>query len=266
VNLYIMSRGRAGKVTTLASVPPSWYDRTYIVTNQGEELAYKEAYPHIMVVVVPSWITNYSQKFQFILDGLPYGHLGKADDMDKAVILDDDLVFSRKDDKGRLVTIREPEQIAPMFEQIEVLLDKFPLVGVHPRAMGQDAPEPYVTNQRIICVQGLNRRLIGRVKSDQFPILADVVLTLSLLGRGDEVALVTTYFQDHGPCQAPGGCSIYRTPEMQERAIDYLVGRFPAFVKKVTRKPKVAKWMGDERVEYVAQWKRLQKAAPEKVK
>ncbi len=191
-------------------------------------------------------------------------------DSHKVVILDDDLVFSQKvwvpsppplrSMELSLRTVRDPEVLTPMFDQMETLLESYPLVGIHPRQMGQNAAEGFVENGRIICVQGINRQLVGKVKVDQFPILADVVLNLTILARGKKNALITTFFQDHGPCQAPGGCSIYRTPDMQRRAVEYLAGRFPGFVKQVTRKPKVAKWMGDERHEYTAQWKRLHAA------
>lgn len=256
MNLYIMSRGRAGKVTTWASIPPSWLTRTYIVTNIDEAPEYAGHYGVERILYAPSFVTNYSQKFQWILDGSGF-------QTKKAVILDDDLVFSRKIN-GKLITERDPEQLAPMFAQMEALLDEYPLVSVHPRAMGHAAPAGHVENGRIICVQGINRDLIGPVRVDDFPILADVRLNLTLLGRGDKNAIITDYFQDHGPCQAPGGCSIYRTPEMQETCIDDLVRRWPNHVRKVIRKPKVAKWLGDERVEYVAQWKRLQRDAPDR--
>jgi len=260
MNLYIMSRGRAGKVTTLASIPPEWRDRTWIVVRPDEELPYNEAYEGWHVLPCSEAVQNYSQKFQWILDGKPFPGLYE----EKAVILDDDLVFSRRNEEGKLITERDPEQLAPMFAQMEHLLDTYPLVGIHPRAMGHAAPRGHVENGRIICVQGINRRLIGPVRVDPFPILADVILNLTLLGRGDKNAIITDFFQDHGPCQAPGGCSIYRTPAMQEQVIDYLVSRWPGYVRKVVRKPKVAKWLGDERIEYVAQWKRLQAAAPDR--
>lgn len=265
-----MSRGRAGKVTTLASIPAAWRDRTYLVVSKADAEDYRTLHHgECGIIAAPEFVTNYSQKFQWILDGLL-----EADDLSawppnqrsseaKAVILDDDLVFSRKIN-GKLITERDPEQLAPMFAQMEALLDVYPLVGIHPRAMGHAAPEGHVENGRIICVQGINRRLVGPVQVDQFPILADVILNCTLLGRGDKTALITNFFQDHGPCQAPGGCSIYRTPAMQEQVIDWLVQRWPGYVRKVLRKPKVAKWMGDTRVEYTAAWKRLQRDAPDK--
>lgn len=260
MNLYIMSRGRPDKQFTLKNLPPSWYERTYLVVPEHEYLEYVRHNPHIKVAVAPETVTNYSQKFQYILDGLPYSDVfnnRKFDTNDKAVILDDDLVFSQKNSEGKLISVKDPEQNAGLFEMMEQMLEKVPLVGVHPRQMGQNAKQPFVWNGRVICIQGINRKLIGVVKVDDLPILADVVLNCTLLSRGQPNALITTYFQDHGPCQAPGGCSIYRTPEMQRNAAEYIAKRFTPFAKTVIRKPKVAKWMGDERVEFQVQWKKM---------
>jgi hypothetical protein len=275
MNLYIMSRGRAGKVTTLKWIPDTWKDRTYLVVPKAEVLDYYEkslgGIRHDgtgpQVIAAPESVTNYSQKFQWILDGLEVdaGPLG-LNDLDrgyKAVILDDDLVFSQFSKDGKLLTIRDSLRLDEMFVQMEVLLDSYALVGVHPRQNAHETKDNWVENCRIICIQGINRRLIGHVKVDQFPILADVVLNCTLLARGQANAILTTFFQDHGPCQAPGGCSIYRTPDMQRAAVEYLTARFPGFVKVVERRPKVAKWMGDVRYDYTCQWKRLYAAGLE---
>ena len=254
MNLYIMTRGRVGKQFTLSRLPERWKAKTWLVSDD-------EGHTH-QQIRTPSFVTNYSKKFQWILDDFPeLENSGWAiPRTDKAVILDDDLVFSKEDKDGRILTITDPEQVGELFDQMEVLLDTYPLVGVHPRQMGHNTEPPFVENGRIICIQGINRRLIGKVKVDQFPILADVVLNLTLLARGQKNALITTHFQDHGPCQAPGGCSIYRTPEMQRAAVDYLQNRFPGFVKTVTRRPKTATWLGAERYDYTAQWKKLHRA------
>lgn len=259
MNLYIMSRGRAGKVTTLASIPESWRGRTYLVVPDAEAVQYAVEH-HADCNILPAAldVTNYSQKFQSILDDR------MGDGLDKAVILDDDLVFSAREGKS-LKTIRDSSRLEKLWHDMEVLLEKYPLVGVHPRAMGQNAPPGYVENGRIICIQGINRRLIGDVHVADHPILADVFLNCALLARGMPNAIITDFFQDHGPCQAPGGCSIYRTSEMQERAIDDLCRLYPGYIKKVYRKPKVAGWMVGEdgtRVEFTGQWKKLYAAAP----
>src|SRR5882762_4866843 len=256
MNLYIMSRGRAGQTTTQKWIPPIWRNRTFFVVPQNERNEYFKHAGDVGVLPAPVSVTNYSQKVQYILTG-------DLDSHAKAVILDDDLVFSRKSDTTRpksLISVKDPEELNGLFETMSLLLNQFPLVGVHPRQMGQDAKTPHVQNGRIICIQAINRRMIGNVKVDQLPILADVVLNCTLLSRGQANALITTFFQDHGPCQAPGGCSIYRTPEMQRAAVEYLANRWPAYVTVVERRPKVAKWMGDVRYDYRCQWKALYEA------
>jgi len=258
MNIYIMSRGRAGKVNTLKWIPESWRERVHIVVGQEELQDYAEYYDPACIIEASKHVTNYSQKFQWIMDGLPDKNV-KYEVNPKCLIMDDDLVFSQRDSLRRLISIKTADSMPEMFEQIESMLDEYALVGVHPRQMGQNAKVPFVVNGRIICMQGINRAKVGHVKVDQFPILADVVLNCTLLSRGQPNAILTTYFQDHGPCQAPGGCSVYRTPDMQRGAVEYLAERFPGYVKVVERVTK-DKWLANEkgvRYDYTCQWKAL---------
>lgn len=254
MNLYIMTRGRVGKQYTLSRLPERWKDKTWLVRPMTE-------YHEHQSIGVPGYIDNYSKKFQYILDGLPGLCMDIGQTEEKAVMLDDDLVFSRREGQS-LRTITDPEQVGTLFDYMEELLDIYPLVGVHPRQMGQNTKPPFVENGRIICIQGINRRMIGHVKVDQFPILADVVLNCTLLARGQKNAIITTHFQDHGPCQASGGCSIYRTPELQQAAVGYLANRWPDHVKRVERRTK-DKWLADAngvRHDYRCSWKALHAA------
>jgi hypothetical protein len=262
--LYIMSRGRAGQITTINWISKNWIHKVRVVCSYGEGETYRNNHPNVTVIQAPKEVTNYSQKFQWILDGLPQPHDSGfyMDIDDRAIILDDDLVFSSKSDKSRpnsLISIKDPHRTDKMWEEIDCLLEDYALVGVHPRQMGQNAKEPYVLNGRIICMQGINRAKIGiPIKVDQFPILADVVLNCTLLSRGQANAILTTFFQDHGPCQAPGGCSLYRTGKMQQDAVQYLASRWPGFVKVIHKVNKGANWLGEEgRYDYTCQWKQL---------
>lgn len=271
MNLFIMTRGRVGKQYTLSRLPQRWKEKTWLVVPMDE----RGKHEYTRVLAAPREVTNYSQKFQWILDGFKWGTYADPipgyeqlhtypvfGDDEKAVILDDDLVFSNRvliDGKPSLRTIDDAERTGVLFDYIEELLSDTALVGVHPRQMGQNTKPPYVDNGRIICIQGINRRFIGKVKVDQFPILADVVLNCTLLSRGQANKIITTHFQDHGPCQAPGGCSIYRTSEMQRAAVEYLAQRWPDYVKVVERRVKT-NWLQNEdgvRYDYTCQWKRL---------
>lgn len=253
--LYIMSRGRAGKITTLQWIPPEWITRTQIICGYWEVDEYVAAHGSALVQGAAPHVKNYSEKFQWIMER----HL---DGGDKCVILDDDLVFSRRsaDNPKSLISLKPGQTVEGLFEYMDFLLDDHPLVGVHPRQMGQNTKPPFVLNGRIICIQGINRNVCDDIKVDQHPILADVVLNCTLLSHGHPNAIITTYFQDHGPCQAPGGCSEYRNAEMQRSAVAYLAERWPGYVKAVEKSPKVAKWMGETRPDYTCQWKKLYQA------
>src|SRR5688572_13663999 len=129
-----MTRGRVGKQTTLKSIPPRWLKDTHLICPEEETSLHGH-----QTIPVPAWVDNYSKKFQWILDGKS-PTLGSDS---RVVIMDDDLVFSKKimvGDKVSLKTITDPEEIASLFDDMDALLNKYPLVGVHPRQMGQNAP------------------------------------------------------------------------------------------------------------------------------
>jgi len=198
---------------------------------------------------------NYSEKFQWIYDGtiLP--------NEEKVVIMDDDLFFNEYID-NRLCVIKDPERVAPMFDFMEELLEMYPLVGVHSRMMAQTARYPYDVNGKIVTIQGINRTIAtAGLKLDHHPILADVRLNCELLARGLTTARITTHFVDWLPSQSSGGCD-YRTAEMQRDATAAIAEDFGPYAKQVIKKPKTAKWLGDERYDLKVRWKDLHRDAP----
>lgn len=259
MNIYIMSRGRAGKVHTLNSIFGKYIDDTYIVCSSGEYDAYHDYYGAMVgIIEAPDTVTNYSQKFQWLLD----------QQQRKFIIMDDDLWFSKRVVRTQqLLKMTDEGDFVHMWSMMEDLLEEFPLVGMHPRQMGHLAELPYVNNGKVICIQGVNLDLFPNKTAprvDQFPILADVILNCTLLSQGYPNALLTSYVQDHGSCQAPGGCSLYRTPAMQEEAVRWVAEQFGPYATAVIKRPKQAKWMGDERVDLRVQWKQMYKAGKAK--
>ena len=256
MNLYIMTRGRVGAQRTWKSIPYSWRDRCWLVIPPNEARLHGQ----IPVIVAPATVDNYSKKMEWILED------GMDDCEDCCCILDDDLVFSRqilKDDgKIGLKTLEgaETERLLTLFGFMELLLEDTALVGVHPRQMGHIQKPPFNENGKVICVQGINRRLVGEIPDlAKYPILSDVVLNATLLGRGQGNKIITTFFQDWGSCNAPGGCSSYRTPEMQAEACYWLEERFGPYIKAVEKEAKDG-WLGGKRVDFRGQWKALYKA------
>ena len=266
MNLYIMTRGRIGAQRTYDSIPWSWRDKCWLVVPKDEhELHHTlggddDFGKQIPTIAVPAHVDNYSKKMKWIIED------GMEDGEECCCIIDDDLVFSRQwikpDGKIGLKTIEgaDTEVILTLFAYMELLLEDTALVGVHPRQMGHLQKPPYNDNGKVICVQGINRRLVGDIPYlDKFPILSDVVLNATLLARGQGNKIITTFFQDWGSCNAPGGCSLYRTPEMQAEACYWLEERFGPYIKAVEKEAKSG-WLGGKRVDFRGQWKALYKA------
>lgn len=262
MNLYIMTRGRVGRQITWQSIPDVLKGHTFILCP-GQEFwdHVNSGIPKENVKVAPHHITNYSEKFKYIMQD------GMGDGQEKAVILDDDLTFSmpyiREDGQRRLQTIKPGDSLVPIhggFGYMEYLLNDTALVGFHPRQMGHTKEPPYVENGKVICVQGINRTRVGHIPDlDRFPILADVVLNATLLERGQSNKLITTLFIDWGSCQAPGGCSLTRTPFIQAEACFWLEDRFGPYIKAVKKEAKNG-WLGGERVDFRGQWQKLYRA------
>jgi len=252
VNLYIISRGRAGKMLTHKSIPSQWRGKTYIVCPATELQEYKTAYPYWPMLA--SEAANYSEKVQEVLGRIP----------GKGVILDDDLWFDQRVG-DKLVKLDDVEQLNSMFATMERYLDEVPLVSVHPRMMGHQAPLPYKEVGKVVCVQGVNIDLFpdGQVpKVDYCPILADVFLNCYLLSHGLPNRLITEFVMNWGPSQAAGGCD-YRTIEMQAEATALVAEMYGPYAKQVWKKAKQENWLGkDGRPDLRVQWQKLYRDAP----
>lgn len=249
MNIVIITRGRVGKVRTLEWIPADWRGRTFICCPPEEVTQHR--WPQIIPEPFPM---NYSQKFHWLVHN-EYASLGH-----KFMIMDDDLKFSmRHPDDHRKLIPATPEHISRELHTISAALDWYPLIGIHPRAMGQEAPALWKADSRINATQAVNTDLIPRdLKLDHWPILADMVLNLSLLQRGAHTLVRTELFWDqYGGSNAPGGCSLHRTWEQQRDAVLGLKEMFPDLV---TVKEKVTKngWWGEDkpRTDFVIAWRK----------
>ena len=252
MDIVIMTRGRVFKQRTLRSLSSVHHNvKFYAPPSECSEL---ERLYSVEAVPFVHDNPNYSTKFQRIVE----------DHDDKVCILDDDLVFSRREGNSLLMLKDEAliEHMPRLFDLIEAHLDEVAQCGVHPRQMGHLAPIPYKVNGKVITVNGLNCAMLkesgfGKTwRVDDFPLLADTFMNAHVLTKFGENRLVTQYCVDWGASQAAGGCS-YRTMEMQENCVGGLVSAFPDFFTKVIKTPKVSKWLGDNRVDYRAQWAKM---------
>jgi hypothetical protein len=254
-----MSRGRANKQITVEHLPSEICQDVHIICNHDEGEEYeKHNKLALHIVPAPPEIDNYSKKMQWCIDEIR----DKCDG--KGIIMDDDLWFDiRRTDAEKLRKPEHKDELLEMFRMIELLLEDTALVGIHPRQFGHAKPLPYVENGKMVCVHAINTSLLpdNFPRVDGFPILSDVRLVAGLLARGIPNKLITQYVVDWAPCMADGGCSDYRTHEMQREGCEQLAEMFGPYLKVKIKETK-NDGFGGERYDFTCRWRDLYRNAP----
>lgn len=183
---------------------------------------------------------------------------------DKVIMVDDDLTFFvRSHPTSWKLRPANPQDVMNLFERLWEELDQSAMVGISPRQMNNvHFPEVMVYNTKINAVQGVRTDVLKRegIRYDQVDIMEDYHVCLSLLERGYGNSLIVDGAWDQvGVSGAAGGCSLYRTAELQKTGALNLHQLHPDFVTVVEKTPKGG-WDGmktrtDVRVGWVKAYK-----------
>ena len=174
------------------------------------------------------------------------------------VMLDDDLqFFVRREDDPTKFRAGEPDEFLQMFKQIETNLAKYPLVGIASREGGNRITDQYQYDTRILRLLAYDPKVLIKhdIKFSDIPVMEDFHVALSLLRAGYHNLVLNNYCHNQFGSGLEGGCSEYRTPEVQASAAHELKRRHPDFVKVVTKETKTA-WGGGTRTDVQIQWKK----------
>jgi len=248
MNLYIPSSGRAAEQYTLRQLTPEWLRKTIIVVPEDEIDAYHRNVPHdVRIMGCPH--KGIGPTRQFIIHAAYPG---------KVVMMDDDLRFfkRRKDDRSKFMDAFE-DDVDDMLSQIELSLKDYAAVGVCPREGGNRYPDRVYHNVRLLRVLAYDTIVLSTQDIDfrTVPVMEDFLVSLSLLTRGYPNIMLSDWCHNQRGSNDSGGCSQYRTMEMQRDAALMLKQYFPDFVKVVTKTTKTA-WGGQERTDVKIQWKK----------
>jgi hypothetical protein len=98
----------------------------------------------------------------------------------------------------------------------------------------------------------------GVIELGRVPVMEDFDLTLQLLRAGFPNRVSYEFCWNQRGSGSEGGCSTYRTGEMQAAAARRLAELHPDFVKVVTKSSKSNWKQGDmqERVDVIVQWRK----------
>lgn len=176
------------------------------------------------------------------------------------IFLDDDLRFSvrRDDDRTKFLNPDKGSQhITDLFVAMREALDSHPFAGLAFRSGANRKTEKYQYCTRICAVWGFDVELAREegFRIDRTPLMEDFDFHLQWLTSGHQSILVNDYTWDTViESNTQGGCSLYRTDELQRECAEWMAATWPRFVT-VARRPG---WGNaeEERYDVTVQWKK----------
>lgn len=247
MKIFIPSLGRAEqKHHTWDALPPAAREQTYMVVGPKDAPAYMQRFPedHVLVVDVKG-IGKVRQHIIDISDG-------------PVLMLDDDLsFFVRRKDDPRLLLKASPKDVLRGIDRMKRTLQTFAHAAFAVREGANRCTDAEIYNVRCLRALGYHAPTLKDlgVRFDRLPVMEDFDVALQLLRAGRPSVTINTLLQDQGASNAPGGCSTYRSMEVQAKGAEGLKKFHPDFVRVVTKNAKSGTaWA--ERRDVNVQWKK----------
>ena len=223
MRIYIPSSGRAKMLHTVNNLPTELHPRITLVVPQNEQAEYERFNLDDIAIAAPSIPGGIGHARQWCCDQEP----------EKVLMMDDDLVFaSRREDEPTKFRDAEDVEIGMLIDQISAELDNYASVGVATREGGNRDISDYALNTRLLRVLAYRTGVLNieGIRFDQIPVMEDFYVALQLLTRGYENVKLNHMVHNQGSSNSEGGCSQYRTPQVQANAAYELERHFPNFV------------------------------------
>lgn len=252
MDILIPTLGRAHRQVTLTNLPEEFRKKAYLVVQHNDwEANWKKYNRHdCHKFVLPPEITTIAQTRKFLME------CGEFDN--KFITLDDDLVFAaRREDALHKFRPMKDQDFQQMFSNIEAALDLHPLVGVSHREGANRNTNYELPYGRMMRVWGINRDILlsHRPSLGRIELMEDFDLILQLLRKGVRNPILNMWVHNQGGSDVSGGCSTYRTPELQTECANRLAELHPGFVKVVEKETKIS-WGGGKRTDVTVSWKK----------
>lgn len=257
MDLIIPTYGRSANQETLKQLLKAGLKPILVVQAREMDLYDQYLDRGIEVRVLPGHINTIAPTRQFIVD-----HVGEHD---KMCMIDDDLVFyKRRDDEKTKLREIELWELADAFSLMRLELRRIPHIGFAAREGANRNTESFVFNTRIMRVLGYDRDVLisEHIQFDQMEVMEDFHVALSLLEKGYENLVLNEFAHNQAGSGKEGGCSHFRTKQLQAENAAKLVALHPGFVRLVQKTTKGA-WGGGTRTDVQVQWKRAFQSSQE---
>jgi hypothetical protein len=249
--IIIPTHGRVNAQLTVQNLPKGKFmKRVTLVCPEQEYNRLRDMRTDYEVVVQPDPTWKITAKREWIIqEWVRRGY-------EKIFMLDDDLRFAtRKSAAGAALIPIADAKLEAEFQRIEDKLSfEFPHVGFAQRQGNNTIKETgWKTPGKMVCTLGYYLPVVAKeVDWSLIELREDMCTTLQLLLKGYPNALWTDTVADQREFSAPGGCSRYRTVEMNNEEARRLAALFPQYITLADRKYQD----GSNRVEVVIQWQK----------
>ena len=259
LRVAIPSLGRANKMRIVTRLPDVIRDQAVILCHDFEEDAYRRAaethgFRILALPGTPEFMGTANVR-RWIFE-----HCSK----EKVAMLDDDIQFYvRRPGEARLINASDDEVIK-MFAAVSRKLDTHPHVAISAREGNNRGPDGWVDNTRMLRFLAYDVPTVLSVIAERkfIEVREDFDISLQLLRAGWPNSVSYHWAQGQPGTQAVGGCSEYRTLEMQDRSAHELVAAHPGFVSIRQKKNKTGGEFGS-RTEVTIYWKKAYDSSPE---
>ncbi len=265
--IYIPSIGRADNQITvkfLLDKIPELASNITILTNSVELERYESEWGlDVNVDYVYDHLGGGIHKArQYALDEHLSYYEGVKPSCPYAIMIDDDMVFARREFGSLKLHECNREDLHAMFSMLEVWLDEgHPLVGVSARQGNNHYTEDSNIATRQMNFHAVNVQALSDlgVRFDELPVMEDFNVILSLLVRGLANKVSYGFCWNQKGSGSVGGCSGYRDAALQASCAERLAAKFPQYVTVVEKQSKTV-WKGMEsRKDVRIQWKKAYK-------
>lgn len=204
------------------------------------------------VMVLPPHVSNIGQTRQYIVE--------QASDLDYVIMMDDDLAFAcrgKREDNPLYLSPCDPMDIRNMVAWLESTLQGTALAGISAREGNNRKLEDVERNSRLMRCWGLRRDVFFKTGAsfENMDCMEDFDVMLTFLTNGHEILINNNYTTNQAGSNTEGGCSTYRTLEIQAKAAHALANKYPGLVKTVQKETKTS-WGGGTRTDVVVYWKK----------
>lgn len=233
----------------------------FLVADKKDSRVLAARYPDAQILTLPPRVQGRIGRVRRWILG---HHLQNYADHPQLVMMDDDLyVATRRDDDRGKARHSTDGDLARMFGELDTELQDYAHAGVLAREGGNRAAEhDYLYATRAMRVLGYNAHVLAAadIQMDRVRAMEDFDVCLQLLRRGYANVVLCGWWQGQGNSGATGGCSEWRTLEVQAQAARALKKLHPEFISVVKKETKGA-WGGGVRTDVRVAWKKAYKSS-----